>query len=301
MPTGAGVRLVNRMDDGALEVRRPNGTLQARLEHAAASGSYIGRSDGSVLVAGEPERPGRSPWTNPLIRVTAGGKVSRVRDARGRLVTGQPAAAVRGGVLLSSYASQTQFSLLTDRGRVVGRDVHDLKLPWSRACLKQGQMRSLSWATAGASGNPVVGVECFKDADRTYESFGSFTVGLDARLHARWIVEGLAKPLTGADGRMYAMNDGVLSAWREPGAAAPRRGRAVSVRKSGGGAVVTIRCSASVGSVCAGTAHLTRGGSKATTVRYALRGQPGKSAAVIRRHFRALPQGSGRLRVTLAR
>ncbi len=311
VPTGAGLRILLReaTSDGPV-VRRANGTAVAHVDQLDSLRSAVGRADGSILLSGFGQLgapKAAKAWSESVVRVTARGRVSLARDRRGRLVSGDPLAAVRGGVLISKAGEDLPFrhqqiSLLTDDARVVHRtDLADLDLPWSNACLASRVGVKLTWAASDASGLPILGVDCFRRGDSDDVSLESFTVGLDREFRARWAVAGNEQPNLGADARLYSVIGlSRLVAWRVPGDNGPRRGRVVSVRRVGTGAAVTIRCRANHGTVCAGTVRLTRGSSKAaTTLPYALYGRPGKSAAAIRRHFDALPAGSGPLRATV--
>lgn len=304
--TGSGLRVILRVDtsDG-LEVWRENGSKLAEVPQLEAMRAAVGRADGSVLLAGFGQLRGPATWSKSLFRVSPRGGVSRVRDGRHQLVFGDPVAVVRDDVLLATPGTYPyeQISLFTRGSQVAHRtNLSDLDLPWSDRCVADKDGVSLSWADSGPSGLPMVGLECYREGDSDNVPLEALTVGLDRRLRARWVVAGGDRPVRGADGRLYSMNDrSQLLAWSEPGADEPQRGQVVSVRATGGGAVVTIRCRARNGSVCAGTAYLHRGSTASEGVPYALHGRPGKSAAAIRRHFEAAPTGAGRLRATLGR
>ncbi len=323
VPTGRGLRAIVRVTDRGLDVYRSSGKHVAHLSQFQEFRAVLGRKDGSLLFGGWPDPEAGLPFAqrmrlaDGLMRLDTRGKVRQVRDAKGKLVTGDPIAQTRLGVVLSAVDSYVRptVRVLSDRGRITERKLTRLRLPWSQECLSRREGVRLDWATAGSAGDPIIGVTCFRGGDRTEEEFGSFTVGLDSRLRARWAVEGSAFrgspfPLVGTDGRLYATwfrseanqrSNYDLLGWREPGAGQPRRGRVLSVRADKDGAVVVIACRATEGTVCSGTVALRRSGGGTTTLPYALRGRPGQDAAVIRRHFDDVPRGIGRLRATLTR
>lgn len=318
VPTGAGLRAVIRTDDRGHQVRRSNGTLIAQVPQIGSLRSAIGRPDGSVLLSGYPEAGYARSWSDVVVEVTPRGQVRRLKLGRSRkALKGDLLTALRGGLLVSDEGGfpRQRISRISYAGARVSRKLAHLKLPWSADCLENRVGIDLVWATVGATGNPVVRVNCFRDGDRIEEVLDSFVVGLDSALRARWVAPATtSEPVLGPDGRLfwsqYVGESGSgeerrtayrLMALREPGAPAPRRGRVVSVRADGDGAVVAIRCSAPVGTVCAGTVRLARRGGESATLPYALRGRPGKNAAVVLRHFDRAPHGAGPLRATLTR
>jgi hypothetical protein len=308
VPTGAGLLVIVRTTDSGLDVRKSTGKLLAHISQLSELRSAVGQPDGSLLLSGYREHGVAGSWSNALIKVSATGNISRVRDNhRGRIVA-TPLAATRRGVVLSPDDEYFRdVAVLSDRGRLQHRKLSELKLPWSADCRSSRDGFSLAWAMAGPTGDPVIAVTCYRSGDRMDVTLDSFTVGLDGQLRAAWAVRGTALPRIGPDGRLYQVDyqntDGNYSlvAWRVPGSPQPRRGHVVSVRQDGGGGVVTIRCSRPEGTVCSGTAHLTRAGSEEQTLSYALRGRPGKAGAVILRHFDVAPPGQGQLHANLTR
>ncbi|MDO9353341.1 MAG: hypothetical protein Q7T55_06580 [Solirubrobacteraceae bacterium] len=309
--TGSGLRLLSqaRGNTGTL-LFDSRGRRVARLPQVSNPTGLVGRARG-FLVSSYSTRPS---WSQRLLQVSTAGKVSFVRDDRGNTITADPLADTKHGVLLSMNEAR-RLGLRSSEGKVTSRPIDQLGLPWSERCRAYPSATSrLDWAMNGPSGAPMVAVSCVVEADRTEDILESFAVGLDRNLRASWIAplpvvaygQRAPKPQLAPGGRLQVVGASLsplearFSSWRAPGTPASVRGRVMSVSGPGDEIVATIRCSRPAGSVCSGTANLSRGGAP-VKVAYALKGRPGRRAAVIKRHFDRAPAGNGRLRVTLTK
>jgi hypothetical protein len=292
-------------------VSGPGGKRWTRDRYLREVTSAAALPDGSVLLSGT----SRANLPDPVVRLSPGGKESRLNDRRrpdAATVTGLMVA-TKLGVLMTERSDvgtlKSAVVLRDGAGKLVSRKLlSELDYPRPAACQGPQSGEELQALEVGPDGLPLVRLACTGLV--TVTNYGyvnnylgrvqTFALGLNADLTVRWWTptsdlntgpngggqQFCGSDTVGPDGRLYtAFCNQALSATSVPNALPVTRGTLTSKRRDGKqGAVIGIACQGVAGSVCSGTVVVTANGQPLGSVPYALPARPGKAKATIVRH-----------------
>lgn len=290
-------------------------------------------ADGSLLVSGASRAKGGLP--DPVLRVSPGGRISRLADRRKPDATvGTREAGIAqtslGAVMVETSAVQLPAADVKDavvvrgsQGQVVARRLlRDLDFGFPAVCRAEGAHRRVAGVMAGPDGLPVLDVRCVGNDARyegapTYRHFPPTAtralVGLGPDLRSRWTLDATSvlgqdgnmlsactHDLVGADGRLWSLSCGTRFIAVDVPGATMSSGKLVSSRRDGKlGVTARISCRAPWGARCSGTATATVGGVVVGTAKYTVAGGPGRAAGILDRHIATTSPVKGKFSIAL--
>lgn len=282
--------------------------------------SAVALPDGALLVSGV----SRQGLPDPVLRVSAGGSISRLVDRRApdaaKLTRVPGLASTKLGVVMlegseaySMPSSDLKAAIVVrgGRGQVVARRLvreADLGLP--QMCARDGAHRSFEGLLAGPDGLPVLDVRCeFWDSQGAKALRTRSLVGLNEDLTGKWIhdlsavssSDCIGTRIVGDHRLIWTIGcDGTFAATAIDGIAPSVRGEIVSSKRDGkAGAVVRIRCKGVYGTQCIGHVGVLVARKVIAHEPYVMPARPGKAAATLDRHIPIVGGIQGRFRTEL--